>query len=294
MGLFGKTIKSVVGNNVSSLVGTNKNDVKVAKYEMKKAKIEQKNNDQKQRSEDIKGVLRYVGSNIDAFESQLDSLSAETEKLIGSLESINGYGRATKRTQRNTTEKIEENINYIHLSKTFFSFLSKVAIGIKLTENQYIFIEKFFPFFDGIKVLSDDYSNEEDDSLLGAFKEVGIELASAFVSVKKSFTFDDYLLEFDESTNNYTIPDYKTSISSFRKAYSQNDSTSSPEDHKDPANTSNTTVCTNCNASVSKNMKFCPECGESLIPKTIFCSECGNKCDFEMKFCPSCGHKMHF
>ena len=292
MGLFGKTVKSVVSNNISSLVGTNKNDVKVAKYEMKKAKIEQKNNNQSQRSEDVKGVLRYVGSNIDIFESQLLSLAEETEGMINTLGSINGYDRASRKSQREITERIKDNLNYLHLSKTFFSFLSKVAVGMKLTENQYIFIDKFCPFFDGIKVLSDDYDDEEDDSLLGAFKEMGNEFASAFVNGKKAFSFDDYLLEFDEETTIYTIPDFKSSIISFKKAYLQNNTKSFSEEKDNSPSATNSIICSNCNATVAENMKFCPECGASLSPKTIFCSECGNKCDSGMKFCPSCGHKM--
>lgn len=297
MGLGKKLFKTVVSDNVSSLVGTNKNDVKVAKIELKKAKAEEKTNEKnqirKQQQENAQGVMRYVRSNIDVITSQLDALAEETQILVSSAESIVGYDRASRKSKQDITEKIEDNLKYLYLSKTFFSLLSKVTTGMNLTDNQYIFIERFHPFFDGIKVLSEDYNNDTDDSVLGMFKEVGNEFAQVFVSNKKPFSFDDYLIDFEERANKYEIPDYKASIQLFIRTYSNNETNKdSANNEKSNNNSTNTIVCTNCNATVSNNMKFCPECGSSLAPKKKFCPECGNKCEQGMKFCPYCGNKM--
>lgn len=297
MGLGKKLFKTVVSDNVSSLVGTNKNDVKVAKIELKKAKAEEKINEKKQirkqQQENAQGVMRYVRSNIDVITSQLDALAEETQILVSSAESIVGYDRASRKSKQDITEKIEDNLKYLYLSKTFFSLLSKVTTGMNLADNQYIFIERFHPFFDGIKVLSEDYNNDTDDSVLGMFKEVGNEFAQVFVSNKKPFSFDDYLIDFEERANKFEIPDYKASIQLFIRTYSNNETNKdSANNEKSNNNTTNTIVCTNCNATVSNNMKFCPECGSSLAPKKSFCPECGNKCEPGMKFCPYCGNKM--
>ena len=259
MGLGKKLFKTVVSDNVSSLVGTNKNDVKVAKIELKKAKAEEKINEKKQirkqQQENAQGVMRYVRSNIDVITSQLDALAEETQILVSSAESIVGYDRASRKSKQDITG--------------------------------------FHPFFDGIKVLSEDYNNDTDDSVLGMFKEVGNEFAQVFVSNKKPFSFDDYLIDFEERANKYEIPDYKASIQLFIRTYSNNETNKdSANNEKSNNNTTNTIVCTNCNATVSNNMKFCPECGSSLAPKKSFCPECGNKCEPGMKFCPYCGNKM--
>ena len=269
MGLGKKLFKTVVSDNVSSLVGTNKNDVKVAKIELKKAKAEEKTNEKnqirKQQQENAQGVMRYVRSNIDVITSQLDALAEGTQILVSSAESIVGYDRASRKSKQDITEKIEDNLKYLYLSKSFFSLLSKVTTGMNLTDNQYIFIERFHPFFDGIKVLSEDYNNNTDDSVLGMFKEVGNEFAQVFVSNKKPFSFDDYLIDFEERANKYEIPDYKASIQLFIRTYSNNETNKdSANNEKSNNNTTNTIVCTNCNATVSNNMKFCPYCGNKM------------------------------
>ncbi len=48
-------------------------------------------------------------------------------------------------------------------------------------------------------------------------------------------------------------------------------------------------TCTNCGASIDKNVKFCPECGASQVH---VCPKCGKEIAENAKFCVNCGEKL--
>lgn len=62
--------------------------------------------------------------------------------------------------------------------------LSESASGLILKTDEFMLLNKFAPYFDGVPVLDID-EESSDDSLLGAFKKVGQELKETFVSSKK-------------------------------------------------------------------------------------------------------------
>ena len=81
MGLGKKLFKTVVSDNVSSLVGTNKNDVKVAKIELKKAKAEEKTNEKNQiRKLQLNLLLDMIG-----LQENLNRISQRKSKTILSI-----------------------------------------------------------------------------------------------------------------------------------------------------------------------------------------------------------------
>ena len=82
--------------------------------------------------------------------------------------------------------------------RDFFTALAKNASGLILKNEELMLVIKFAPYFDGVPVLDIDDDEDSDDSVLGAFKEVGQELKEAFISSKKDskhFDFDEYMPE---------------------------------------------------------------------------------------------------
>lgn len=85
---------------------------------------------------------------------------------------------------RKAKDKANKNLEYLYLVRDFFTVLAKSASGLILKTDEFMFLNKFVPYFDGVPVLDID-EESSDDSLLGAFKEVGQELKETFVSSKK-------------------------------------------------------------------------------------------------------------
>ena len=276
MSLLKKALKSVVSGEISELTGKNKNDVKVAKLELKKTRIEQQAVQNQELKENVTKIVKYVGTNIEEIEAQIASLEVETKSLV------DAYFAGDKKTKRKLFDKIDDKLPYLYLSRSFFSLLSKAASGIGLMENQNIFIVKFVPYFDGVDVLYGD---------VGASREVGLDLASAFVPMKKQFSFTDFMGEYGEG-DEIVMPDVQTSIKTFKKTYSQIFTTNEPAKESELSSAVPTVRCPGCNAQLKEGTKFCPECGEKIVVAKLFCSECGNKVDPGVKFCPYCGKRM--
>lgn len=120
----------------------------------------------------------------------------------------------------------------------------------------------------------DDNSSEDDDSLLGAFKEVGeefkdvgIELADAFgIKLKKKKK-----KEKNAGNQNNRIP---TTVAS------------RPE-----------IKCPSCGSMIGAGSQFCSSYGYSLaakpvsrpIPQENICPSCGKRLDSTLQFCTECG-----
>ena len=50
--------------------------------------------------------------------------------------------------------------------------------------------------------------------------------------------------------------------------------------------------CSNCGASIDRNVRFCPECGAAQASGKVKCGDCGQDMPSTARFCPSCGHEM--
>jgi len=236
----------------------------------------------------------YVINNIARICNLLSDLQNETEKIINDILSMKDVKMSFKEKNnfRKNKEKANTNLQYLYLARDFFIVLSKNASDIELTSEELMLVIKFAPYFDGTPVLELDYE-DIDDSILGAFKEVGQELKSAFISSKKNpthFIFEEYLYRYDEKIKDYIFPDIDSAIENFK-----NTMTNQKNLAKDvnPIANSNDFKCSNCNANLSLNSKFCPECGtKTKIEKPLFCTQCGKSITTDAKFCGNCGAKI--
>ncbi len=280
---------------------TNKHDVKLAKIELEKQKMAEKQNkklskEQKKLAmiEQAKHVSEFTVQNFDSFKDVVTSLVSETNELVSKInsfgdEKLSHKEKSELRSYRNTAE---ENLNYLYLAKEFFVLVNKVNNNLTLNDNQYIYINKFHPFFDGIKVL--DIEDDEDDSVLGMFKEIGREFVGSFGSSSNIFSFEDYLENYEDKIKKYIIPDFEQIFSSFTKVNNNNNAFVAKEVVKQEDTSSTEIKCTNCGSPINPNSKFCPECGSKVeLPKKKFCSECGVQLQPGAKFCPECGTKAN-
>ena len=161
-------------------------------------------------------------------------------------------------------------------------------------------VTKFAPYFDGVPVLDVDDDEDSDDSVLGAFKEVGQELKEAFISSKKGsnhFDFDEYLYRYSEKIEEYIMPDIDSAIESFNSVMAAQEATATPVAETPvavaSAASSEEIECPNCHTKLAANAKFCPECGNKVeAKKPAFCTECGEPINPGSKFCSSCGTKI--
>lgn len=161
---------------------------------------------------------------------------------------------------RKIKEKANKNLQYLYLSRDFFIALSKNASGIALQSEELTLVTKFAPYFDGVPVL--DVEDESDESVLGAFKEIGRELRSAFISAPKAskhFDFEDYMCRYEEKLDEFAMPDLDSAIASFRNVTSmQETSTSTPH--------TKVVVCPSCGANLANTdaLGECEYCGTPL------------------------------
>lgn len=203
----------------------------------------------------------YIKSNFARVCQLLSDLKNGTQELINQISSKKGVKLSfrEKGDLRKTKEKANKNLQYLYLSRDFFIALSKNASGIALQSEELTLVTKFAPYFDGVPVL--DVEDDSDESVLGAFKEVGRELRSAFVSTPKAskhFDFEDYMCRYEEKLDEFAMPDLDSAIESFKNVTALED----PSDTK---------------ATQPKAVAVCPCCGANLNGSGTIgeCEYCG-------------------
>lgn len=207
----------------------------------------------------------YIKSNFVRVCKLLTDLQNETQSLISHITSMKGVKMSfrEKGDLRKTKEKANKNLQYLYLSRDFFTALSKNASGIALQNEELGLVTKFAPYFDGVPVLDVD-DDDSDDSVLGAFKEVGHELMSAFVSSKKSskhFDFEDYLSRYEENLEEFVIPNLDSAIESFKNVTAVEEAPATKTTQSKAA-----VVCPCCGANLngSGTIGECEYCGTPL------------------------------
>ncbi|MBQ2875812.1 MAG: zinc ribbon domain-containing protein [Clostridia bacterium] len=258
----------------------------------------------KQNDEQTSKYCTYIKNNIIRICKLVADLQNDTKTLISEISASKGIRMSFKEKGdlRKTKDKANINLKYLYLSRDFFTALSKNASGLALQNEELMLVTKFAPYFDGVPVL-DMGDEDSDESVLGAFKEVGRELMSAFVSSKKSskhFTFEDYLCRYEEKISECIMPDIDSAIENFKNAMSALDTPPVAVTATPVASIVNTPTapieeieCPNCNAKLGVNAKFCLECGNKIeIKKPAFCTQCGEPVTASSKFCANCGAKI--
>ncbi|MBP3392696.1 MAG: zinc ribbon domain-containing protein [Clostridia bacterium] len=275
MGVFG-----VIGKIASS------NVIERVEYELTK----------KQNREQTSKYCTYIENNVDRIHNFLTDLCSETQNIIEGNLSKKGsklffFGKGEVKKNK---EQVKKNLQYLYLSRDYFTILSKNASGIALKNEELILVLKFSPYFDGVPVL--DIDDEDcDDSLIGSFKEIGQELMSALVSSKfksKHFDFAEYLSRYDEQIEKYEMPNIDAAIGNFKNTMTTlKESTVVDEPMLEVI--SKQKKCPNCQKLLDVNSKFCPECGTKIeIEKMTFCTQCGEPLTDNPKFCGNCGFKL--
>lgn len=256
----------------------------------------------KQNREQTGGYCKYIKTNLVRISKMIADLENETKTLIEQIQANKGVKLSfrEKGDFRKTKEKANENLEYLYLVRDFFTALAKNASGLILKNEELMLVTKFAPYFDGVPVLDVADDEDSDDSVLGAFKEVGQELKEAFISSKKGsnhFDFDEYLYRYSEKIEEYIMPDIDSAIESFNGAMAAQETTATPAAETPiavaSAASSEEIECPNCHTKLAANAKFCPECGNKVeAKKPAFCTECGEPINPGSKFCSSCGTKI--
>lgn len=256
----------------------------------------------KQNREQTSGYCKYIKTNLVRISKMIADLEKETKTLIEQIQANKGVKLSfrEKGDFRKTKEKANKNLEYLYLVRDFFTVLAKNASGLILKNEELMLVTKFAPYFDGVPVLDVDDDEDSDDSVLGAFKEVGQELKEAFISSKKGsnhFDFDEYLYRYSEKIEEYIMPDIDSAIESFNSVMAAQEATATPVAETPvavaSAASSEKIECPNCHTKLAANAKFCPECGNKVgAKKPAFCTECGEPINPGSKFCSSCGTKI--
>lgn len=252
----------------------------------------------KQNREQSGGYCNYVRTNLARICKMLAELEGETKALISNVSAAKGVKLTFKEKgeTRKTKEKAEKNLQYLYLARDVFTALSKTASGLTLNDEDVVLVAKFAPFFDGVPVLDIYEDDDSDDSLLGAFKEVGQEFMEVFISSKKSakkFDFDEYLYRYEEKIGDFIIPDVDSAIESFKAAMAIEEPAVVAPITAEPAAEAEQIACPNCGTMIASNAKFCLECGNKIeIKKPSFCTQCGEPIVEGAKFCAACGSKI--
>src|SRR5690606_2592062 len=127
------------------------------------------------------------------------SLKIDVEDALNRIEKIEKSKLSYKEKGQLKKDKNEcqTKLEYLYLTKDYLSNLVKYATGIALNQEQVSLIVKIAPYFDGVHVLDIEYGYEDgdddDDSLLGAFKETADEFKSIFVGSKNNKQTTFYL-----------------------------------------------------------------------------------------------------
>lgn len=303
MGIFGK-------------FGSTKNDIKVAKYEYKKAKLESKEKEKQakldektsktqQLASNANSALEHTELNFEKISQKISNLCDDTSNLINRKEDLSGrkLSRDEKRELSDVENQVYDNLRYLYLTRDYFTYLTRLVSGATLTDEQLALIVKLNPYFDGVPVLDieeNEDSEDEDDSLFGAFKEIGMDFKEMFVSSKKvvgpfmlgEYVDDKYCDEIEENK----IPDVETSLDSFSRAIERHSGeVFKKEEIKEESKPQEATItCPNCKAVLPADAKFCRQCGTKIEPpKPTFCMECGAQLNPGAKFCTKCGAKVN-
>lgn len=259
-------------------------------------------NSEKQKSEMISAYGNYIKNNMTRICKVISDLEAETRVLVDHVSESEG-----KRLQKNEKkaitqekEKIYQNLQYLYLIRDFFTALAKNASNVMVKNDELALVVKFVPYFDGVPVLEVD-DEDEDQSILGIYKEILQMYKEIFISSKKSakrFDFEEYLERYEEQIEEYIFPDIYSALDSFKNsinAQEKNDKTLN--NTKKSASTNieekEVIVCPECGTKLVANAKFCLECGHKMeVSRPVFCSECGATLAPGVKFCSSCGNKV--
>ncbi len=261
----------------------------------------------KQNREQTSGYCKYIRTNLARVSKMITELECETKTLIEQIQAKKGVKLSfrEKGEFRKLKDKANKNLEYLYLIRDFFTALAKNASGLILKNEELMLVTKFAPYFDGVPVLDVDDDDDSDDSVLGAFKEVGQELKEAFISSKKGsnhFDFDEYLYRYSEKIEEYVMPDIVSAIESFNNAMAAQEAPATPAVEAPavsapvasaPAVATEEIECPNCHTKLAANAKFCPECGNKIeVKKPAFCIECGEPLAPGAKFCSGCGTKV--
>lgn len=256
----------------------------------------------KQNREQTSGYCKYIKTNLDRVSKMIAELENETKTLVEQIQAKKGVKLSfrEKGDFRKTKEKANKNLEYLYLARDFFTTLAKNASGLILKNEELMLVTKFAPYFDGVPVLDVDDDEDSDDSVLGAFKEVGQELKETFISSKKGsnhFDFDEYLYRYSEKIEEYIMPDIDSAIENFNNAMAAQETPVTPVAETPVAVTSvassEEVECPSCHTKLAANAKFCPECGNKIeAKKPAFCAECGEAITPGSKFCLNCGTKI--
>jgi len=287
MGLFNK-------------IGANKNDVKIAKMELEKEKRQEKKEKVKSKEqkrldmiERSKSLAIYTMDNIDKFVGFVDEYEGETKTLVDEVLSKDPATLSFKEKgdYKKKKNQATDRVRYLYLVKDYFTFVDKVINNLPMKDNQYLYIIKFIPFFDGTDVIEE--SDDEDNSLVGELNFIKKEIFGMFYSSdnESSFAYEDFFGNYEEKIKKLNMPNLTSLINGIKKHVS---ASSPKEEAKAVENKQEATiVCSNCGYNVNATAKFCPECGNKIeLPKKKFCSECGAELSPTSKFCPECGNKV--
>jgi RNA polymerase subunit RPABC4/transcription elongation factor Spt4 len=303
MGLFSK----IAG-------GFTKNGSESAKYEYKKAKLESKEkakqekrdekaNQAQQLIDETHSVLNFTKMNFARISATIRSLDQETFALVNQIESFKGrnLSKGEKKEAEKAEEKYAENAAYLYLVRDYLTILTRLDAGLTLKDGENRLIIKMNPYFDGTMVL-DHEDEEEDDSLLGGYKEMGKEFRMMFLGSRNTlgcFSLNDYVAEhYGEEIQEHKLPDIEGPLASFEACRSKPAAQTLPQIEAKPAPgitpvADGLVSCPTCHASVPAGAKFCPECGSKIeTPKSAFCAQCGTSLSPGAKFCPNCGAKV--
>lgn len=319
MGLFGNQ-------------GASKNDVKLAKLELEKQKLAEKSRKNKSNTEALDSLVNYSRNNMNQIQMRTGALLNEYLSIRSSYDYFDSEENASKanmskaeikkQKQRASSrkEKCEKQLQYIYLAKDFFEFLGNYALGISLTGTQCGLITKFAPYFvNGAPVLDERYQEEQDDddSILGAFKEIGMIYKEAFVGSSKDakrFDFESYLYEhYSDELEDLVVPNINSALENFAKAIDSSavgktaapissvpnmiTSTAASSIPKEIASSSVPVIApipvSNDFASdiqKSAGQIECPTCQQKLNAGSKFCAFCGTKIEVpKPSFCTECG-----
>ena len=267
-------------------------------------KVEDNLEKKQNREQTIKYSI-YVNNNLVRIRNDIANLQEETVYLNGKILEKKDLKMTLREKEefRKFKEKAYTNLKYLYLSRDFFAILSKNVNGVELNNEELMLVIKFAPYFDGSPVIAID--NERDDSLLGAFKEVGQEFKTTFISSKgdsKHFKFNEYLLRYNGKILEGLLPDVNSAIDSFENSmisqtcFEATDSeavTSNIEPNIGSVEVVDEIECKSCHIKLNTGCKFCPNCGNKIeVNKIMFCTQCGEPLAVDSKFCSNCGSKI--
>ena len=251
---------------------------------------------------EAKKIVKYVSKNYSTFRQTVLQLVDDTKVLIekAGTPKKSLFAFSENREIDKAKASATNNLEYLYLIRDYFVLLIKICDEVQLKNDEYTFVAKFTPFFDGKfdgrTVSSLDY-DEEDHSLMGELKAMGDEILGEFITTDKTFSFSKILEGYSEKIKSLVIPDVSSAMDRFEKTISLSED--KPSTHYQELTTSIPTqeiefiVCPNCQNELPVGSKFCNVCGEKIELNTPkFCPQCGASVTVGVKFCSECGTKL--